>query len=245
MDNKEIISIIDELHHYAKHSDLDMIIVGSVAYTYDCGRIETVDQIELNDIDCVFVYSDLDQLKRNPLISEQTVNYFSENKGDLALDLLAVKKMVNSIIVSADFVSVEYLKQLAHEPYNGTSFYRKKLNDSIESPSNDYYDFAGNMHLYIKPHEKTSFWNIYTLPTKLYLNGIFFPGVLLNKFIHSPILDYVANQEILAHCAKIFQDFFDNARAICRTNQNYDITKAVRHFDRFCDRAKRKILDQK
>ncbi|MDR1871484.1 MAG: hypothetical protein LBS60_06090 [Deltaproteobacteria bacterium] len=239
MDKNKILFIIDKIHNFAKKSDTDLIIVGSVAHTYDGGRNISNNETEPDDLDCIFVYSDIVQLKNHPLVSANTLTYYIENKTELALDLLSVKQTVNNINISADFISIEYLRQLSQEPYNGASFFRRKLNDSEENESNDYYDFAGNMYHYIKPHKKTSLWNIYTLPTKLFINGIFFPGVLLNKFIHSPILDFVNNKEIIALCRQIFHGFVEYAEATSNNDPNYNITKSIRNFDKFCDRAKK------
>lgn len=176
--------IIKNMTEIAQEKNLGLLLVGSAGYRSVLLHPEALDLCD--DIDCVFIYNALEQLRGIPYITENLLEYaFSLLKTQKA-DMFSTKLVLKEIKISADFISEEYLLQLAHEYPSGISTFRKKLTDAVEKPENIYCSISGNKKRYQKPCEECGAYRIYQLPIHWYSEGEYYPGVLLNKLLYNP-----------------------------------------------------------
>lgn len=184
---QEAINAIRGMEKYAELNYLGLILVGSVGYRCAYSNPENFELCD--DLDCIFVYHHIDQLAECPYISGQ---YYSEMKKQLekkSVDMISTKTKIGGIHISADFISLDYMRNLANEVIDGTNKYRFKLTDAVEIDEHVYSDFWGDTVVY-----KKSFLvleenlRIYKLPIHYFCNNRFYGGVLFNKLIHHPFL---------------------------------------------------------
>ena len=176
--------IIDSLKNFALDKHIGLLIVGSVGYRsalYNTCMFELCD-----DIDCIFIYENISTLAECPYLDEKFYTMATHMLGNTC-DLFATKKIIRGIQVSIDFISADYLRQLATEPIDGQDKFRRKLTDSFESKQHIYSDHHGNRIYFEKSYIQCQTYRVYSLPIHLFKNGAFYPGVLLGKYLYNPV----------------------------------------------------------
>lgn len=193
MKQDSALEVINKLKEFAVKCNSGLIIVGSVAYRSAMIHPELFRFCD--DIDCVFVYKTISDLKVSEFVDEALIEVADGTLSEKC-DLFATKKVINGIKLSIDFVSLSYLDALSKTTFDGENKYRYKLTDSEEVSLHTYCDWFGNTFDFIKEFFTYQKYRIYKLPTHLYLNGAFFAGVLLTKLLFNPIvLCSVENQD--------------------------------------------------
>lgn len=184
LDIKATIDILGKFKNYADKTGISIWVVGSLGYRnalYDHSILK-----ECDDIDCVFVYENISQLYEFEHISKEFIDFAEHKLMNNEVDMFSNKFYIEDIQVSADYVSIDYLIELRDEVIDGNDKYRKKLTDAIEKSQNIYCDVYGNRVVYNKHCDEFEKYRSYTLPIHLYNDGVFVPGVLLNKFLYNP-----------------------------------------------------------
>ena len=184
MDAKLAELVLKEMEEYADRAHSTLIVVGSVAYKSALLHPERLSSCD--DIDCVFIYEDIASLWPCPYLA---TNFYQKVISDIAVhaaDMFSTKIFIRGIRISADFVSVEYLKNMADDPIDGTSKYRIKVTDAIEKDTNTYRNFWGGEITYKKVWKEKNGVRYYKLPIHLFVGERFYPGVLMNKFLYNP-----------------------------------------------------------
>ena len=184
MDAKLAELVLKEMEEYADRAHSTLIVVGSVAYKSALLHPERLSSCD--DIDCVFIYEDIASLWPCPYLA---TNFYQKVISDIAVhaaDMFSTKIFIRGIRISADFVSVEYLKNMADDPIDGTSKYRIKVTDAIEKDTNIYRNFWGEETTYKKVWKEKDGVRYYKLPIHLFVGDRFYPGVLMNKFLYNP-----------------------------------------------------------
>ncbi len=178
-------TLIREMRCYAQQAGISLLAVGSVGYKSALLHPEFLPGCD--DLDCIFIYKDSQALDRCPYMKNGYWNAAQQLIEAGTADMVSTKLMAHGIRISADFVSREYLQALAQEPFTGKDRFRIKVTDAIENSTNTYCSFDAKQLVYQKPCRKLSGdIRLYTLPTQLYREGSFYPGVLLNKFLYNP-----------------------------------------------------------
>ena len=184
MDANDALAVIDNLRNYAFSKHLGLLLIGSVAYRSALSNNHIFSQC--HDIDCIFIYETLNSLEECPFINERLYNMASQALVN-DCDLFSTKKVIRSIQVSLDFVSIDYLCNLADEPITNQHKYRRKLTDAHETKQHIYCDYYGNRICFNKKYVQYRGFRIYKLPIHLFENNNFFPGVLLTKYLYNPV----------------------------------------------------------
>ena len=178
-------TLIREMRCYAEQAGVSLLAVGSVGYKSALLHPERLPSCD--DLDCIFIYETPQALDRCPYMRPGYWNAVRHLLEDRTADMVSTKLMAHSIRISADFVSREYLRALVKEPFTGEDRFRVKATDAVESNTNTYCSFDAKRFVYQKPCRKLpGDIRLYTLPTQLYRESSFYPGVLLNKFLYNP-----------------------------------------------------------
>lgn len=184
--NKKIAKeILERFSSYAKKEKLSLFIVGSLGYKnayQDENKLEVCD-----DIDCIFVYDDINSLNNFEFLSPKLLNEAKKLLLNNKIDMFSNKFYIEGIQISADYISKKYLQKLLEERVENIDKFRKKLTDSIEKDKNIYCNIFGEITTYTKNYEELNEYRVYKLPIHLFINQNFCPGVLLNKFLYNPI----------------------------------------------------------
>lgn len=192
MDSASAIRVINYLKNYCEKNSVGLFIVGSVAYM---GALDDHAIFpNCDDLDCIFIYNDLAQLADCPFFK-------SKNLFPLATKLLkngevhmfSSKSIIEGLQLSADFISLDYFKELADEHFKPQNSFRIKLTDSLEKITNEYRSFNGSRYIYYKEAKSYADCFLYKLPIRIWADGEYYTGALYNKFIHNPatIVDLV------------------------------------------------------
>lgn len=178
-------TLIREMRCYAEQAGVSLLAVGSVGYKSALLHPEFLSGCD--DLDCIFIYETPQALDRCPYMRPGYWNATRQLIENGTADMVSTKLEAHSIHISADFVSQEYLRTLAKEPFTGEDRFRVKVTDAVENSTNTYCSFDAKQLVYQKPcRELSENIRLYTLPTQLYREGSFYPGVLLNKFLYNP-----------------------------------------------------------
>jgi len=235
MNYTRLVSALNQLEKFCWKKRLNFVVVGSVAYK----NAYSVDYYnKCDDIDCVFIYDDIKKVASFPQLKQELYLAADESLRKKEVDLFATKFELEGIQISLDFISTSYFKDICNTSIDGRSIFLRKMTDAEENPTNDYYDLNGNSLIYEKQRLRKMGFNVYLLPTCLFHEGSFFSGVLRNKFIHNPLFQVVANEEIL----DLKKTLLDNQAAYYKErkqqNEEIDITKSIRRWDKFSDESK-------
>lgn len=178
-------TLIREMRCYAKQADVSLLAVGSVGYKSALLHPEILPSCD--DLDCIFIYKTPQALDQCPYMKPGYWKAVQQLLEDRTADMVSTKLTVHGIRISADFVSREYLWALIKESFTGENRFRVKATDAVENSINTYCSFDAKQLVYQKPcRELPGGIRLYTLPTQLYQEGGFYPGVLLNKFLYNP-----------------------------------------------------------
>lgn len=213
MERTDVKYIVDVFESFAIREKISLWIVGSLGYR---DALDNLQNLKLcDDIDCVFIYEKIDSLKRFPYLDK---NFLSQSEKLLQqndIDMFSNKFLINGIQISADYISVQYLRGLIGEKFDYKNKYRRKYTDAVEKAHNVYCDILGNSILYKKEIIHKDIGRVYVLPIHLYNNNLFCPGVLLNKFLYHPlcIADGSESRELI-------QQLYNNVDLICRKYGN-------------------------
>ena len=226
MNALEGIHVIKELKNIADRNGLSLVIVGSIGYRdaiLDPSQLEKCD-----DIDCIFIYKNLEDMRNIPYISKRFYSIASEMIQSKKADMISNKFYLGDIQISADYVSENYLKKLSEEKIIGNSKYRKKITDSNEKENNIYRNFWGQEIVYNKPCEViASKYRIYTLPIHYFVEEKMYPGVLLNKYLYNPqiIYDVGEHEQLIKRIQIRIQDYCEMITKI--SGNNAQISKSL------------------
>lgn len=170
---------------YAEKEKISFFLVGSLGYK---NILKNENKMELcDDIDCIFIYDDINSLKNFKYLSSELFNKAQNLILNKQIDMFSNKFYIEGIQISADYISKKYLQELLEENIEGVNKFRKKLTDSKEKNENIYCNIFGETFSYIKSYEELDKYRIYKLPIHLFVNDKFYPGVLLNKFLYNPL----------------------------------------------------------
>lgn len=183
MNKYNAINVIDNMKAWAQNNNISIIMVGSVGYRSAMLRNSEFENCD--DMDCIFIYDDFSQIEDCEFFDEHFYKTVCDTIPEKA-DLFTVKTIIKDIKISADFVSGDYLKDLAAEKITDVSKYRRKLTNAIEVPDNVYTNLYGQKTTYHKVWEEYQEYRIYKLPIHLFVDAVFFPGVLLSKYLFNP-----------------------------------------------------------
>jgi hypothetical protein len=183
MNKDDAINVINNMNAWAKNNNISLLMVGSVAYRSALLRNSEFENCD--DMDCIFIYDDFSQIEDCEFFDEHFYKTVCDTIFNKA-DMFTIKTTIEGIKISADFVSGDYLKNLAAEKITGVSKYRRKLTNAIEVPDNVYTNFYGQKTTYHKVWEEYQEYRIYKLPIHLFVDTVFFPGVLLSKYLFNP-----------------------------------------------------------
>lgn len=194
--NKQIAkNIFKNFSLYAKKEKISFFLVGSLGYK---NVFKNENKMELcDDIDCIFIYDDINSLKNFKYLSSELFNKAQNLILNKQIDMFSNKFYIKGIQISADYISRKYLQELLEEDIEGINKFRKKLTDSKEKNENTYCNIFGETLTYIKICEELNKYRIYKLPIHLFVNNKFYPGVLLNKFLYNPLCLVDNNSESL------------------------------------------------
>lgn len=185
MEKKIAKKILEKFSVFSKKEKVSFFVVGSLGYR---NAIEKQSKMELcDDIDCIFVYNNIDSLEKFEYLSPSFLNEAKKLILNDKIDMFSNKFYIENVQISADYISKEYLERLAAEKIENVNKFRRKLTDSIEKLENRYCNIYGEKVTYTKSYEVLDDYRIYKLPIHLFINKIFYPGVLLNKFIYNPV----------------------------------------------------------
>ena len=185
MDSASAMRVINYLQNYCEKNSVGLYIVGSVAYT---GALDDHSIFpNCDDLDCILIYNNLAQLSDCPFFKLNSLFPLAEKllKNNEA-HMFSSKPTIEGLQLSADFISLDYFKQLADEHFQPTNSFRIKLTDSIEKITNEYRSFNGSSYIYYKEAKPYADCFLYKLPIRLWVNGEYYTGALYNKFIHNP-----------------------------------------------------------
>lgn len=182
----DALQLTEEMRDFSKERGLGLLIVGSIGYRSAFLHHEAFELCD--DLDCIFVYGQISQLYGIPYLKDDFIRIAQVVTQRGEADMFSTKFVRNGIKVSADFISMPYLKGIQADYPEGVSTYRNKLTDAIEKPENTYCDIHGENVIYRKPCDEHGDYRIYKLPIHWYFNKKYYPGVLLNKFLYNPFV---------------------------------------------------------
>ncbi len=236
MKTEKALHLLDELKKYAREKHLGCLIVGSVGYRSAILKNEEFEKCD--DIDCIFVYDDIDSLENCPYLKKSFLTTAKQYLAEGKADMFSTKLFVHDIQISADFISYEYLLKLPSEPFDGVSKYRIKLTDAVEKVTNIYRSFWGDEIIYQKGVEDHGDHRLYKLPIHYYDSGIFYPGVLLNKFLYNPYPLEADNR-----IRKAVDDIFVAVKQYCPNGGS--ILQTSYRNEHFSDDSRKYVMEEK
>lgn len=183
MNQHQALKVIEYMKKWALLHELSLLIVGSIGYRSALIRNSEIEKCD--DIDCIYIYDNIFQVAESPFFDNNF--YQTVCKGiPYKADMFSVKITIEGVELSIDFVSSDYIKALSCEEISNVSKYRRKLTNAVEVPDNIYCNFYAQKTTYHKIWEDYQGYRIYQLPIHLFVNGVFFPGVLLSKYLFNP-----------------------------------------------------------
>lgn len=224
-------AILNSMQCHCKKKKLGLLIVGSVAYSGALLSPGIFSQCD--DIDCVFVYNDLEQLEDCPFF--HSPDLFPCARRHLAngtADMFSSKPILEDIQISADFISMSYLARLAAEKFEHNDSFRVKLTDTKEKPDNEYRSFTGKSYVFHKNPINLDNLFFYSLPIRLWKNNEYYTGALYNKFIHNPRLLVEVPGLSNLH-AKLLRGYSEHFQRCVRQNPKSKLLAAMLFRDRF------------
>lgn len=226
------------LTDYCNKNSLNLITVGSVAYA------KGLETSKCDDLDCIIVYNFIDELKNSSFLNKTFLKSCKTALKNKEIDLFATKFKILNIPISLDFVSLDYLDNICSIPINNSSIYFKKMTDAEEKPLNYYYGLNGELFTYKKIKENKEGYNVYTLPKHMYINGIFYTGVLMNKLIECPDISQVNNQQITKNLDLLMNNLKNFYIFQKKSNPSLDIINCLkRNWERYSEHNKHTILN--
>jgi len=200
MNECKALQTIEMMKEWAQINELSYIVAGSIGYR--SALIRNSELKECDDIDCIFIYDDIAQISESPFYD---MDFYSVacNSVPYKADMFSSKVVIDEIKISADFISLDYLKKLSSEEIDGNSKYRFKLTNAVEVPDNIYCDFYGRKTCYHKVWENYHGYRIYKLPIHLFIGEVFFQGALLSKFVFNPSI--IVSNEVHRHYVSLIQ----------------------------------------
>ena len=193
MKSYDAITVLNRMKDYAQEADVSILVVGSVGYRSAWLYHEEFEYCD--DIDCVFIYKAIEDLYSCPYLEQTYIETVKCYLSTGEADMFSTKTEVNGVKISADFVSLTYLEQLAAEDFTGNNKFRIKATDAIEKDTNVYCNFWGEKIVYQKKYIDRGQIRLYELPIHYYLNDRFYPGVLLNKYLYNPLILHQARND--------------------------------------------------
>lgn len=227
--------VLDILRKICSENNLNLVIVGSVAYK-DKFAYEKCD-----DLDCVIIYDNIEKLESLDFVKRNLYSSALKALKNEKIDLFSTKFEINGVAISMDFISIEYFEELSNSIPNGMSEILNKMTDAEENPTNDYYNFYGEKHIYNKPKWCIQGLNVYKLPKFLYYNSLLYPGVLYNKFLHAPKFEITVNHEISQLYNQLIRNYTNCFINIKKDNPRMDFFKSIRNWDEFSEESKQII----
>lgn len=228
------LNVIEIMKEWAVANGLNLIIAGSVGYRSALIRDSELEKCD--DIDCIFIYDDIAQISESPFYNRSFYDTVCDTLPHKA-DMFSVKLVMDGIKISADFVSSIYLRKLSLEEITGVSKYRLKLTNAIEVPDNTYCDFYGRQTCYHKIWEECQGYRIYKLPIHLFVDHIFFQGVLISKYVFNPAM--VVTDEI---CTNYISSIQRKIKEYCPKNGS--LCNAYYKCDDFSEETRRFLEDR-
>ncbi|MDD3322173.1 MAG: hypothetical protein PHS59_12100 [Paludibacter sp.] len=229
--------VLDSLRKICCEKKLNLVIVGSVAYK------DNFSYEDCDDLDCVIIYDDIEKIESLNFVKYNLYIEALKALNDQKIDLFATKFKLNGIAISMDFISIEYFEKLSNSIPNGMSELLNKMTDAEEKPTNDYYNFYGEKHIYNKPKFCIQELNVYKLPKFLYYGSFLYPGVLYNKFLHAPKFEIIVNQEISQLHNQLIKNYSNCFIDIKKDNPRMDVFKSIRKWDEFSEESKQIIKE--
>lgn len=193
MEPEKALYVIRQMRDYTESAGLSLIIAGSLGYRSILLHPEQLNFCD--DIDCIFIYSDIYELEQCPYLD---AGYLRDAEFFLhcgKADMFSTKCEISSVKLSPDFISRDYLRQLSQEDISGESKYRIKLTDAVEVESHIYCSFWGEQTHFQKTWQTEMGYRFYRLPIHLFVKDTFYPGVLLSKYLYNPALVRVNDDE--------------------------------------------------
>lgn len=237
MKKLELDQVLSKIKRACLECEVNLVIVGSVAYRKD-------DDISgCDDLDCVIIYDNINKLDKFKYIDKIFYNSAVDALHEEEVDLFATKLRIDGIKVSLDFISINYFEELAKRVPEGKSYMLYKMTDAEELPMNDYYSLLGEQFIYIKEKYKNRNFNVYVLPQFLYHNNEFFSGVLYNKFIHNPQMVVVVNSEIIELHRELVSNYVQYYVTMKGKLPQINILLSIRNWEKFSAQSKKFIYD--
>ena len=230
MNECNALKMIETMKEWAQINKLSCIIAGSIGYRSALIRNSELEKCD--DIDCIFIYDDITQVSESPFFDMDfyaAVSHALPNKADM----FSSKTIIEGIKISADFISSDYLKNLSLEEINGYSKYRLKLTNAVEVPDNIYCDFYSRRTCYHKIWEDYQGYRIYKLPIHLFVDGTFFQGALLSKFIFNPAIIVIneSHRYYISLIQKRVKDYCPKDGSLCNAYYKCaDFSEETRRF---------------
>lgn len=237
MDARELEEVISKIRHACLKCGVNLVVVGSVAYT------KGGDMNECDDLDSVVIYDDIKKLHDFEYIDKRLYDSAVEALKEKEIDLFATKLQINGIKISLDFISINYFEKLARCIPSGNSKMLHKMTDAEECPTNDYYSFLGNQFIYTKEKYINRNLNVYILPQFLYYKNLFFSGVLYNKFIHAPHMELIINLELLELHKELISNYAKYYYSMKEELPEINILLSIRNWEKFSNNSRRFIYD--
>lgn len=230
MNKNNALKVISNMKEWALRADTSLLMAGSVGYRSALIRNEEFEKCD--DMDCIFIYDDLSQISDCPFFNQDFYQVVCESIPCRA-DMFSVKITIEDIKISADFVSRDYLTTLSLESIEDISKFRLKLTNAIEVPDNVYTNFYGNKTTYHKIWEDYQGYRIYKLPIHLFVENVFFPGVLLSKYLFNPS-SIVLNAEhghLIEAIQREIMDYCPADGSLCNAYYKcYDFSEETKRF---------------
>ncbi len=230
--------VLDEMSKYCKSNDLNFVIVGSVGYKEG---FKVVGEVDCDDLDCVIIYDEINQLHTCPFISDELYTTAVNALANDEIDLFATKLEYHNVKISLDLISVEYFKNLACLEFQQPEKILRKLSDAIENPTNEYLNFYAERYAYTKYVSNYQRYFIYHLPAYLYSNDSLFLGVLYNKFLFNPAFITITNEQVLTYHRQLLFNFVDYYKKLKVIDSKLEYSKAMRNWRYFSEGSKRFI----
>ena len=235
MDKLKLENAIDNIKSVCKINQVNFIIVGSIAYKIG----ESYD--DCDDLDCIIVYDSIEKLDYFPYINRSLLDAAKDLLYNEKVDLFATKFEIDDVKISMDFISIDYLENLAKSTPKGYSEMLNKLTDAEEFPTNEYYNFYGDKLIYNKIKYCINGFNVYKLPKFIYDNGKFYTGVLYNKFLDNAKDEFIIDKKIVILKEMLIKNYAKYYQEQKLINPNLDIKKAIRNWEKFSQESKKFI----
>ncbi len=223
---------MDDISHYCLKTDLNLVVVGSVAYK------RGLQNPDYDDLDCVIVCDDIDKIIKLRYLSDEfrTAAFKALSQGEV--DLIATKFNHGQVPVSLDILTKSYFERICSENYQEGSVFVKKMTDAEETSTNDYYNWLGGQFIYEKPKYSNRGYNVYILPTFMHHEHMFYSGVMQNKYVHNPWFVQTFNEDIPHLALNLVENYALHYKTEKKKNTEFSIEKSIRRWESFSDESK-------